>query len=143
MDTSRRFPLALILALLLAACSKPAADRSPLTAATHGPRKVSSVTGIVAGFLPARVVVCSPDSPSIPYLGAEAGSKGKNPLMMPMWLPESGEKLKLAPGDWIQFDLTIDWLQFNPLQIAPNLTRIERREVGAACGGGLAPRKGR
>jgi|KBSSwiStaDraftv2_1062776.scaffolds.fasta_scaffold242641_2 hypothetical protein len=143
METWLRFPFALALALSLAACSKPAADSSPLTAAIHGPRKISSVIGIVAGFLPARVVVCSPDTPPIPYLGPEAGSEGKNPLMMPMWLPESGEKLKLAPGDWIQFDLTIDWLQFNPLQIAPNLTRIERREGGGACGGGLAPRKDR
>ena len=137
MNTNQRFLFALVLAISLVACSKPAVDHvSSGSAGQQGPRKISSVKGMVAGFLPARVVICIPDlkgPDAIPYLGPEGGSDGTNPVMMPLWMPDGADKLKLEPGDWIQFDLTIDWSQFKPLQISPNLTKMNRRDKPEAC----------
>ena len=122
----RRLSFALI--LLLTACSKPAQNRYALV---QPPRTLSSLSGMVAGFLPARVVVCNP---AIPYVGPvhDDVKDGINPLMMPFWLPDKGDGLDLQKGEWIQFDLKIDWSQLRPLQIA-NLARLDRRDKPSGC----------
>ena len=124
-----------MLAILLMACSRESPIERTAAELTEGqmPRKMKSVEGMVVDFLPARVVVCNPD---IPYVGPNFGSnEGRNPLMMPLWLPQ--EHIDLKPGDWIQFDLTIDWTQSIPLQMAPNITRLKRRGRPAGCHGAI------
>ena len=122
----RRITFSLV--FLLAACSKPVQNRY---AQVQPPRTLSSVSGMVSGFLPARVVVCNP---AIPYVGPihDDVKEGINPLMMPFWLPGEADELNLQNGEWIQFDLNIDWSQEKPLQIA-NLTRLDRRDKPSGC----------
>ena len=115
---SARFLLPLV--ILLAGCSKPATDGAAGDA-IPAPKKLTGLTGMVIDYMDARIVVCNP---AIPYLGPDYGSdQGKNPVVMPLWRPQ--DPIHPAPGQWIQFDLTIDWSQTNPLQISPGMRTID------------------
>ena len=121
-----RFLLALV--VLLAGCTRPATDGAAGNE-IPAPRKLTGLRGLVMGELPARTVVCNPD---MPYLGPNFGSdKGTNPLVMPIWLPK--DVASPASGQWIQFDLTIDWSQNNPLQMEPGMKTIDGGARPAKC----------